>query len=239
MRADFSNKGGNSGFGKKKGGIKYLKEKIIAITVVLVVLGLIGYLVWPKTKKEQIVAKEVEQPKADSTNVNGGGSGKDSGATDPKNGPKVQNDNTTDKNSGQAQDNTGKTDKNNNNAKNNANAATSQGATTAPSAKADYNSFSLNMVAANGVTNFSWSGNQNGEDLTYKFDVSCTENCEGKDYSYSQEVNGNSVTLDLKSQLQKINHERKFKAELKIYDSSGALKKTITKSRISLQCNPD
>ena len=232
MRADFSNKGGNSGFGKKKGGIKYLKEKIIAITVVLVVLGLIGYLVWPKTKKEQIVAKEVEQPKVDSTNFKGGPTG-------PKNGPNDQNGNSTNKIGDKVQDNTRKSDKDIINAKNNVNAATSQGATTAPSAKADYNSFSLNMVAANGSTQFYCSGTANEETLQDQFEIKCSSDCTGNDYSYTSDITTqNSVNLDLRTQLKKINNERKFKAVVKIFDSNGKLKKTLNKENISLQCNP-
>jgi len=51
MRADFSNQGGNSFFGKK-GGVKHLKEKIIAILLILLVTGLVFMVGCPKTKEK-------------------------------------------------------------------------------------------------------------------------------------------------------------------------------------------
>lgn len=242
MRADFSNKSGNSIFGKKKGGIKFLKEKIIAFSVVLVVLGLVVYFVWPESKKKAEVKPPVEQTKQDSPDAKVGGSAKDNDPTNPKNGLKEQNGNATNQNLGQSTDGGGNNDKHakppgkNNSA---TKEITASPATTQTTAKADYNSFKLNMIAANGSTQFYCPGMDNGENLEYQFEVKCSGNCEGNDFSYSSErLSENSVNLDLRTQLKKINNERKFKAEVKIYGSDGKLKKTLSKENISLQCNP-
>ena len=238
MRADFSNQGGNS-FGKK-GGVKHLKEKIIAMSAVLVIVGLVVFLVWPEPKKEAVVQPPVVLP--DTTYKKGGDPVPANDPTNPKNGVSDKKGNTTNQNSGQGDGSGGNIGKDTKPQGKNNNAATvitASPAITQTAAKADYNSFKLDQRAANGVTNFSWSGTPNGEELKYKFEITCVENCAGNDYSYSQDLTGNSVTLDLKAQLKRINNERKFKAEVKIYDAQGKCQKTLSKSRISLQCNPD
>jgi len=240
MRADFSNQGGNS-FGKK-GGVKHLKEKIIAISAVLVIVGLVVFLVWPEPEKVVVVPPPVELPEPDTSNKKGGDPKPVNQPVDPKNGVSDRGGNTTNQNSGQMGDgsgNNGKNAKTQGNYNNSGTAIAATPSTSQTTAKADYNSFKLDQRAANGVTNFSWSGSPNGEELKYKFEITCVENCAGNDYSYSQELTGNSVTLDLKSQLRKINNERKFKAEVKIFDAQGKCQKTLSKSRISLQCNPE
>jgi hypothetical protein len=241
MRADFSNQGGNSVFGKK-GGVKHLKEKIIAISAVLVIVGLVVFLVWPEPEKVVVVPPPVELPQDETTNKKGGDPITVNQPVDPKNGVSDRGGNPPNQNPGQGDGSGGNNGKNAKPPGNNNNAATvitASPATSQTTAKADYDSFKLDQRAANGVTNFSWSGSPNGEELKYKFEITCAENCAGNDYSYSQELTGNSVNLDLKSQLKRINNERKFKAEVKIYDAQGKCQKTLSKSRISLQCNPD
>ena len=237
MRADFSNQGGNS-FGKK-GGVKHLKEKIIAISAVLVIVGLVVFLVWPEPKKEAVVQPPVVLP--DTTYKKGGDPVPVNDPTNPKNGVSDKNVNTTNQNPGQGDGSGGNIGKDTKPQGKNNNAATvitASPAITQTAAKADYSSFKLSMIAANGSTQFYWPGTSNGENLEYQFDIKCSGDCAGNDYSYSEKISGTSVNLDLRTQLKKINNERKFKAEVKIYGSDGKVKKMLVLDNISLQCNP-
>jgi hypothetical protein len=241
MRADFSNQGGNSFFGKK-GGVKHLKEKIIAISAVLVIVGLVVFLVWPEPEKVVVVPPPVELPEPDTTNKKGGGPIPVNQPVDPKNGVSDRGGNPPNQNPGQGDGSGGSNGKNTKPPGKNNNAATeitASPATSQSTAKADYNSFNLRKLAANGVTQFSWPGTSNGENLEYQFEIKCSGDCSGNDYTYSEKLSETAVSLDLKSQLRRINNDRTFRAEVKIYGSDGKLKKTIFKDNISLQCNPE
>jgi len=239
MRADFSNQGGNS-FGKK-GGVKHLKEKIIAISAILVIVGLVVFLVWPEPKKVVVVPPPVELPEPDTTNKKGGGPIPVNQPVDPKNGVSDRGGNPPNQNPGQGDGSGGSNGKNTKPPGKNNNATTeitASPAITQTTSKADYNSFKLSMIAANGSTQFYWPGTSNGENLEYQFEIKCSGDCAGNDYSYSEKISGNSVNLDLRTQLRKINNERKFKAEVKIYGADGKFKKVLVLDNLSLQCNP-
>jgi hypothetical protein len=237
MRADFSNQGGNS-FGKKS-GVKHLKEKIIAISAVLLIVGLVVFLVWPEPKKPVVNVPAVVVP--DTTSKKGGDPIPVNQPVDPKKGVSDRGGNPPNQNPGQGDGSGGNIGKNTKHTGKNNNAATvitASPATSQTTAKADYNSFKLSMIAANGSTQFYWPGTSNGENLEYQFEIKCSGDCAGNDYSYSEKISGNSVNLDLRTQLRKINNERKFKAEVKIYGADGKFKKVLVLDNLSLQCNP-